>query len=83
MTTTAVEKPAFDFPGVEIYVQRDGDRVAGRVQFPAIFKRDPVPIAYLRPPAPLTRTNRTASPVLTRRLQAVQHFEELRKRGFG
>jgi hypothetical protein len=73
------EHPAISFPGVDVYVTRDGDRVTGRVQFPPIFKRDPIPIAYLRPPAPLPRTNRTASPVLTRRLQAVQRFEELRK----
>jgi len=56
-----------NFLGLQIVAQCDGDRVTGRVEFPEVYDRKPVPIDYRsrRPEPALSpeRSRRVEGPV--------------------
>jgi hypothetical protein len=78
------DRPAIDFCGVRVYATRHGDRVTGRVEFPAIFDRPAVPLSYQRREASsVKRISPDASPFTLHpsranpRLTAVHRYQEL------
>ena len=63
--------------GLTIFAARDGERVTGRIEFPEVFRRDPVPIDYHshRPDEPSVSP---PDPKTKRRIDAVRRYRQLR-----
>ncbi len=72
--------PAIDFQGVQVFAERKGNRVTGRVEFPPIYKRHPVPLSYERRDSPdvplLEESPRDSLNSASPRLQAVHRYQE-------